>query len=206
MTFPYFFLLGCVLLHNTLDAATAFRVATASSPAAARRSVVVLEASPLTEDALAACPYEFLPDDADTSGKRFFMDITKQQASAAFEELATLYGDESALQMVKIQPLALSRNPNNFEPTLAVWTETFGEEAAKSMVRRNPGLLLLSPQSAASDAMGTMGWSFVIWATRPILSKLLLAGLIFYQYNAVRTSEEGIPQWILNSGEQNPFS
>ena len=190
-----FFLLGYVLFLNTLDVANSFRFPSLSSPSARRAA---LKASPLTEVALASYPYEFRPDES-TAAKRFLQEITKKQASTAFEELARVYGDTCALEMVKIQPIALTVNSDYFEPTLEVWAEQFGEDAAKAMVARNPALLLLNPKKAEVDAWGAMGWSFVIWATRPILSKLLMAGFLFYQDNAVITSEEGIPEWIQNA-------
>ena len=123
------------------------------------------------------------------------MDITETQALAAFEELARLYGPEQALEMVKIQPLALIMNPNNFQDTLNVWTETFGLEASQSMVARNPGLLLMTANAAENDVMGAMGWSYVIWATRPVLVKLALVGLAFYKYNAVVSAGDDFFPW-----------
>lgn len=129
------------------------------------------------------------------------MDIPKSQALTAFNELARLYGEQLALDMVKIEPLALATDSTNFEPALEIWSETFGSEAAQSMVARNPGLLFIKAQNAETDAFGAMGWSYVIWATRPIISKLLLAGYVLYQYNAVATSEEGLPSWILHASD-----
>ena len=181
-------LLGCV---NCVVLVNSF-VLPASSSSAAKASVSSLAASPLADDALASYPYAFKSSDSEEGG---LWQISEAQAVKAFDELARLYGDEAALDMVKIQPLALATNPDNFGQTLDVWTETFGLEMAQGMVKRNPGLLLIKPKLAETDAAGAMAWSFVIWATRPVISKLAIAAYAFYQYDSVVSAGEDFFPW-----------
>ena len=47
------------------------------------------------------------------------------------------------------------------------WTEQFGEEKAKAMVRRNPGVLGIKPEQTG-DAEATMAFSYVV-AAGPVL-------------------------------------
>lgn len=89
--------------------------------------------------------------------------------------MAKLYGDERALQMVKTQPIVLTLNAKNFAPSLQVWSDKFGKQAAQDMVARNPGLLGIPPVLAAEDANATMVMSYVIAFTRPSLPKLIVA-------------------------------
>mmetsp|Transcript_26672 Transcript_26672/g.57865 ORF Transcript_26672/g.57865 Transcript_26672/m.57865 type:complete len:207 (+) Transcript_26672:178-798(+) len=191
--------LGCVFFRT--DVANAFvacNVLPSSSSSLSSRIVVL--ASPLAEDALACFPYEFRPDDS-TESRRSMIDISERQALTAFEELARLYGEERAVDMVKVQPLALAANSTDFEPAFEVWSETFGPEATQSMVARNPGLLLISSKGAEMDKFGAMGWSYFIWATRPVLVKLALAACVLYRYDSIATSEDGIPSWILHASD-----
>ena len=180
-------LLGCV---NCVVLVNSFVLPASSS--AAKASVSSLAASPLADDALASYPYAFKSSDSEEGG---LWQISEAQAVKAFDELARLYGDEAALDMVKIQPLALATNPDNFGQTLDVWTETFGLEMAQGMVKRNPGLLLIKPKLAETDAAGAMAWSFVIWATRPVISKLAIAAYAFYQYDSVVSAGEDFFPW-----------
>ncbi len=86
----------------------------------------------------------------------------------AFNTIASLYGDDAALQMVKIQPGVLAFNKDNFELSLAAFANKFGLEESKAMVLRNPGLLSVKPANA-EDADGlTMQLSYVVDVTRPI--------------------------------------
>ena len=78
------------------------------------------------------------------AGKRL-TDITEKQARASFAELAKLYGQDEALEIVKSLPTCLAFNRNNFVRNLKAYSEIFGEEKAKGMVIRNPGLLAVSP-------------------------------------------------------------
>ena len=73
--------------------------------------------SPLVEEALSAYPY-VLTDAEKKAG-----------CIANFNELASLYGDENALAMVKLEPKTLTFNKDNYAFQLANWEEQFGLEA-----------------------------------------------------------------------------
>ena len=73
--------------------------------------------SPLVEEALSAYPY-VLTDAAKKAG-----------CIANFNEMASLYGDENALAMVKLEPKTLTFNKDNYAFQLANWEEQFGLEA-----------------------------------------------------------------------------
>lgn len=156
--------------------------------------------SVLAEEALACYPYEFRSDDS--TKKRTIMDITRKQALTAFHELARLYGPERSVELIKGQPLVLaSANVGDFEASYKVWCDVFGVGPTQAMVARNPGLLLVKPKMAEADAFGAMGWSYVLWATRPIASKLALGGYLFYAYDSAFNSAEGLPEWILHASD-----
>lgn len=87
---------------------------------------------------------------------------------STFNTIASLYGDEEALNMVKITPGVLAFNKDNFAPCLAFFAEKFGAEEAKEMVIRNPGLLSVSPENAEAVDDATMQLSYVVKYTRPI--------------------------------------
>ena len=108
-------------------------------------------------------------------GKRL-TDKSEKEVRAAFAELAQNYGEEGALQMVQVLPICLSFNRKNFKPSLDAFSENFGEQKAKGMVRRNPGLLALTPESAATATDQTMVFSYLVGYTRPI-GPLLLGSL-----------------------------
>ena len=130
--------------------------------------------SPLVEEALREYKFTFRPDNElpGTKGRPIFS-TSERQAKETFNELARLYGDEEALDMVKIQPMVLCFQSKNFEPCLDAWTEQFGLDAAKAMVNRNPGLLGVSPQLAAQPAEASMGLSYVVALTRPSIPKFV---------------------------------
>ena len=91
-----------------------------------------------------------------------------EKLRATFDALVPLYGEENALNMVKIQPGVLAFNKENFRPSLEAFGEKFGVEEAKAMVLRNPGLLSVKPANAASADDLTMQLSYVVEVTRPI--------------------------------------
>jgi hypothetical protein len=130
--------------------------------------------SPLVEEALDKYPFKFRPDNepVGTKGRPLFA-TSERQARETFNELARLYGDEQALEMIKIQPMALCFTSRNFEPCLEAWTEQFGLEAAQAMVNRNPGLLAVSPTLASKPAEASMALSYVIAITRPSVPKII---------------------------------
>ena len=100
-------------------------------------------------------------------GKSLF-DIDDARIRSSFTEIATLYGEDNALDMVKALPNILAFDSNNFGPALDAFGEIFGEEEANAMVVRNPGLLAVSPKNAATSTDQTMQFSYIVAATRPI--------------------------------------
>ena len=91
------------------------------------------KSSPFLEEALDSYPYVFKSDQ------------DKAECIANFNEIARLYGDKEAVEMVKSASKVLTFNRENFEPCLESWEEQFGLESAKAMVQRNPGLLGVRP-------------------------------------------------------------
>ena len=106
------------------------------------------------------------------TGKRL-TDITEKQARSNFSTLAQCYGEEAALGMVKTMPICLCFNAKNYKPSLAALGEIFGEREAKAMVQRNPGLLALRSEDAATSTAQTMYFSYLVAATRPVGGLLL---------------------------------
>ncbi|KAL7453840.1 hypothetical protein ACHAWC_009130 [Mediolabrus comicus] len=103
-----------------------------------------------------------------------------EELASTFNTIASIYGDEAALKMVKIQPSVLAFEKSNFQPSLDAFGETFGYEESKEMVIRNPGLLGSSPASAAGADDLTMQLSYVVAFTRPIgaLGPATIIGLL----------------------------
>ena len=66
------------------------------------------------------------------SSKRL-TDITEKQASDSFNELARLYGEERAIQMVKISPICLAFDKAQFAGSFTEWSSIFGEEETQEM-------------------------------------------------------------------------
>lgn len=133
--------------------------------------------SPLAEEAVGLYPFQFRPDNQPRSRASPITEITKAQALKAFNEMARIYGDESALKMVRTKPVVLGFNAENFQPTLDNWSEQFDEEAAKDMVKRNPGLLGIPPYLAEEDANATMALSYLVAVPLPVW---LLAWLLAF--------------------------
>lgn len=92
----------------------------------------------------------------------------QEELKSTFNTIASLYGEEEALNMVKIQPGVLAFNKDNFGPSLAAFGEKFGADEAREMVIRNPGLLSVKPANAESADDLTMQLSYVVEFTRPI--------------------------------------
>ena len=66
------------------------------------------------------------------SGKRL-TDISEKQAADAFNQIASLYGEERAIEMVKIFPICLAFDKSQFQNSFAAWSEIYGEEETKDM-------------------------------------------------------------------------
>lgn len=102
----------------------------------------------------------------DTSASIF--DRKNAELTSTFNTIASLYGEDEALKMVKIQPGILAFNEDNFKPSLEAFGENFGYEESKEMIIRNPGLLSVKPANAAVADDLTMQLSYVVDFTRPI--------------------------------------
>mmetsp|Transcript_4716 Transcript_4716/g.7696 ORF Transcript_4716/g.7696 Transcript_4716/m.7696 type:complete len:220 (-) Transcript_4716:3891-4550(-) len=103
-----------------------------------------------------------------------------EEIKATFNTIASIYGDEEALKMVKIQPSVLAFEKANFQPSLDAFGENFGYEESKQMIIRNPGLLGTKPANAAAADDLTMQLSYVVQFTRPIgaVGPVILIGLL----------------------------
>ena len=100
--------------------------------------------------------------------KQSIFSRNNEELAATFNAIASIYGDEAALKMVKISPTVLSFEKSYFQPSLDAFAETFGYEESKEMVIRNPGLLGSKPQDAKGADDLTMQLSYVVEFTRPI--------------------------------------
>lgn len=130
-------------------------------------------------------------DGSRSSGKRL-TDISRDQVRASFNVLASLYGDEQALGMVKALPICLAFNEDKFGPSLKAFSDVFGDDKAKAMVIRNPGLLAVTPSDAASATEQTMIFSYIIGFTRPF-GRVLLPLLLFALLSPAIEAFTGIP-------------
>jgi hypothetical protein len=110
-----------------------------------------------------------------SSGKRF-TDISESEATASFNKLAQLYGEDRAFEMFKTMPIILVFDQKQFAGALEQYANIFGEEKAKDMVLRNPGLLAVKASDAAKATDQTMNFSYIVAYTRPA-GGLLLGGL-----------------------------
>jgi hypothetical protein len=126
-----------------------------------------------------------------STGKRL-TDISEAQARASFAELAKNYGPDEALEMVKALPICLSFNKDRFGPSLVAFGNVFGVEAARQMVGRNPGLLAVTPEDAATTNEQTMVFSYLVGYTRP-LGPVLLPLLFFFLLSPAIEAWTGIP-------------
>ena len=124
-----------------------------NQPKRATSAKSAASSSPRLDDALSSYPFVVKDED-------------RPALTATFNELARLYGDDEALQMVKVTPRVFKFDRDNFEPCLDSWTEQFGPDAVRGMVSRNPGLLGL-PAWQTENAESSFALSYVIAATRP---------------------------------------
>lgn len=99
---------------------------------------------------------------------RRITDMSEKEVANTFNGLAAVYGEERALEMVKLFPICMSFDPKSFAATFAIWKEIFGEEETKDMVSRNPGLLAIQPKDAGNNTDNTMAFSYIVAYTRPI--------------------------------------
>jgi len=146
---------------------------------------IASKGSPLVDEALDCYPFVIKPEE-------------KAGLAGTFNEMARLYGDETALDFVKTMPQVcpvlgniqtgtasylnnipqtLKFNKDNFEPCLDSWSEQFTLERAQSMVRRNPGLLGVRPETT-DDAEASMLFSYIVAYTRPLPKIIGVAGLL----------------------------
>lgn len=114
-----------------------------------------------------------------SGGKGIFeKGITEQKA--AFIELSRVYGSTQALEMTRAVPTVLAFDKGNFAPSLVELIKIFGDDEARAMVGRNPGLLALKPYGVGGAETAddlTMKFSYIISATRPN-GRLLLYSLL----------------------------
>jgi hypothetical protein len=110
--------------------------------------------------------------------RRRLTDISEKQCRASFKALAQVYGQDEALEMTRTMPIILSFDNQRFGPSYKEWSRIFGADEAKAMVLRNPGLLAVRPENAATATDQTMNFSYIVAYTRPF-SKILLPGLLF---------------------------
>lgn len=146
----------------------------------AKRSAQI-KSSPLLDDAIASYPYTFKSDEQ------------KAGCIENFNELSRLYGDEGALQIVKIMPKSLTIKREYFAPCLDNWEEQFGLEKAQAMVLRNPGLLAVKPDETDS-AESSMAFSYLVAVTRGPIPKIIFAIAVFVAF-----SPEFVDQRLLNA-------
>lgn len=90
------------------------------------------------------------------------------ELTATFNTIASLYGEDNALNMVKVEPRVLAFEKDNFGPSLEKFGDKWGIDEAKEMVIRNPGLLSVKPADAEAADDLTMQLSYVVEVTRPI--------------------------------------
>lgn len=100
--------------------------------------------------------------------RRSLADITEKQAMDTFNGMAKIYGEDRAIEMVKIFPLALAFDTKKMTECFKIWSDVFGEEETKDMVLRNPALLAVGPELAQKTDEQTMQFSYIVAATRPI--------------------------------------
>lgn len=100
--------------------------------------------------------------------RRSLADISEDKAKTTFSGIAKIYGEDEALEMVKIFPLALAFDEKKIAEVFGIWSELFGEEETKGMVLRNPALLAVGPELAKKTDKQTMQFSYIVAATRPI--------------------------------------
>eukprot|EP00980_Cylindrotheca_fusiformis_P002972 scaffold688_cov105-Cylindrotheca_fusiformis.AAC.1 len=103
-----------------------------------------------------------------TEGRRSLADISEEEAIFNFNTIAGIYGEDRAIEMVKVSPLCLAFDSKVLGEVFNIWAEKFGEEETKDMVLRNPGLLSVQPSLAKKTDDSTMVFSYIIAATRPI--------------------------------------
>jgi hypothetical protein len=120
-----------------------------------------------------------------------FSDRDEKYLKAGFKDLAKAYGEASALQMVKDLPICLAFN----RKSLTEFAKTFGDEEARGMVQRNPGLLVVAPTGAGgADSVEdlAMKFSYVVAATRPV-GPFLLYGTLSLLFEPTFEFISGIP-------------
>lgn len=128
----------------------------------------------------------------DAKPRRRLTDVPEDKLKTNFAALAKVYGADQALEMVKIMPIVLSFNKDWFGPSLDAFSEVFGEDKARAMVLRNPGLLGVKPSEAATSSEQTMVFSYLVAVTRPV-SSILAPLLLFCVLSPGIEAATGIP-------------
>lgn len=126
-------------------------------------------------------------------GDLFYLEDDKLKKS--FGVLASVYGDDVALEMTRRNPSCLAYNSDYFAPSFKAFANKFGDEEARAMVLRNPNLLAVAPtgyQGADSVQDDTMILSYVIDATRPF-GKILLPTFFLLILTPAIEAVSGVP-------------
>lgn len=131
-------------------------------------------------------------DKAAKDRTRKLTDITETRARAMYKEIAKSYGDDQALKMIEILPLALAFDKDCVAPSFQAFSEIFGEEEAKGMVLRNPGLLAVRPSDAKLTTDSTMFFSYAVGITRPF-GPLLLPLILLFIFSLSYEFATGVP-------------
>ena len=58
--------------------------------------------------------------------RRSLADISEEKAKTTFSGIAKIYGEDEALEMVKIFPLALAFDDKKMTEVFGIWSEVFG--------------------------------------------------------------------------------
>jgi hypothetical protein len=140
----------CVLLSCiSLSAVSSFAFGGAKSSGAADKAVEIFaekfpfDRPPPPKTNNAGVPYADIDGTVirkGMSGKRL-TDLSEKEVRSNFKEMAKVYGEQEALDMVTIMPVALSFNAKNFAPSFKGYSAVFGEEDTKAMVGRNVSAL-----------------------------------------------------------------
>jgi hypothetical protein len=67
------------------------------------------------------------------NGSKRMTDITAKKAADTFNQIASLYGDQRAIEMVKIFPICLAFDKSQFKDSFVAWSGIYGVEETKEM-------------------------------------------------------------------------
>mmetsp|Transcript_4772 Transcript_4772/g.10067 ORF Transcript_4772/g.10067 Transcript_4772/m.10067 type:complete len:216 (+) Transcript_4772:107-754(+) len=130
-------------------------------------------------------------------------EMDPKELSLTFKELASVYGDDVALEFVRDIPNVLGVDRTFFAPSFASFSEKFGDEPARAMVQRNTGLLFVRPTGdGGADKVeeSAMVFSYIVAVTKP-LGSFGYIGIFVLLLEPFFEAATGIPikQTILNT-------